>query len=52
MAKVDSLLEQFAVDYNFHMQIMNEVRAEQDKEVNMPGPDMDIEMEQGKKEEE
>ena len=31
VAKVDSLLEQFAVDYNFHMQIMNEVRAEQDK---------------------
>ena len=52
VAKVDSLLEQFAVDYNFHMQIMNEVRAEQDKEVNMPGQDMDIEMEQGKKEEE
>ena len=29
--KVDKLLEQFAVDYNFHMQMMNEVREQQDK---------------------
>ena len=31
VAKVDSLLEQFSIDYNFQMQIMNEVREEQDK---------------------
>tara|TARA_Y100001938_G_scaffold113681_1_gene156080 strand:- start:1888 stop:2118 length:231 start_codon:yes stop_codon:yes gene_type:complete len=31
VAKVDKLLEQFAIDYNFHMQMMNEVREEQDK---------------------
>lgn len=30
--KVDKLLEQFAVDYNFHMQMMNEVREKQDAE--------------------
>ena len=30
--KVDKLLEQFAVDYNFHMQMMNEVREQQDKD--------------------
>ena len=28
--KVDKLLEQFAVDYNFYMQMMNEVREKQD----------------------
>jgi len=31
IAKVDKLLEQFVVDYNFHMQMMNEVREQQDK---------------------
>ena len=28
--KVDKLLEQFAVDYNFHMQMMNELREKHD----------------------
>ena len=32
VAKVDKLLEQFAIDYNFHMQMMNEVREKQDAE--------------------
>tara|TARA_B100000965_G_C19507894_1_gene720575 strand:- start:100 stop:324 length:225 start_codon:yes stop_codon:yes gene_type:complete len=31
VVKVDELLQQFAVDYNFQMQVMNEVREEQDK---------------------
>tara|TARA_B100001778_G_scaffold17533_1_gene13211 strand:+ start:2673 stop:2885 length:213 start_codon:yes stop_codon:yes gene_type:complete len=29
---VDRLLEQFVIDYNFNMQTMNEVRAEQEEE--------------------
>ena len=32
VAKVDKLLEQFVVDYNFNMQTMNEVRAKQEEE--------------------
>ncbi len=30
--KVDKLLEQFAVDYNFHMQMMNDLREKQEEE--------------------
>ena len=32
VAKVDKLLEQFVIDYNFNMQTMNEVRAKQEEE--------------------
>ena len=30
--KVDKLLEQFAVDYNFHMQMMNDLREKQENQ--------------------
>ena len=30
--KVYKLLEQFAVDYNFHMQMMNDLREKQEEE--------------------
>jgi len=30
--KVDKLLEQFAVDYNFHMQMMNDLREKEENQ--------------------